>query len=208
MWPAKIIRRISSGKHLYQIHKWSLRVWNCCSPTSLPYCALYNYAHGSVGYGCAEYSGYTTTVLLEPITTAIGTLIVTTSSLNSTSQTILTTSTNNSPTTNAPTASPTPPVSNGLKPGAIAGIAIGGVVAVAAICYLIFLVWFHKYKNSQAARQSYIGSIASSRTAHPPGDYSGTKFDFPSPQPPPWEWSSTSPGIAEMVGKIVQYISI
>ena len=175
-------------------------ILNRCSPTALPYCALYNYAHGSVGYGCAQYSGYTSTVLLSPVTTAIGTL---TGIGPSTSQTTNTTST-----TSSATATPSPSSSSsGLSPGAAAGIAIAGVAVVVAICYLLFRRWSRRRKDSQVTRQSYIGSTTSSTTVHPSGDYSGTKFVFPSPQSPPWEWSSAgqpSPGLVEMVRQTIR----
>jgi hypothetical protein len=67
---------------------------------------------------------------------------------------------------------------------------------------LIFLVWSHKRKNPQAARQSYIGSTTLSSTVDPSGDSSGMKFVFPSPKPPPWDWGSThryNTGLIEMV---------
>src|SRR5271155_3615986 len=203
MWPAKIIRRISSGKHLYQIHKWSREILNYCSPTSLPYCALYNYAHGSVGYGCAEYPGYTSTVLLSPVTTALGTITGINSSSNSTSQIPPTASS-----TSSTTATPSSSVSHGLSSGGIAGVAIGSIAVVVAICLLIFLVWSHKRKNP---RQSYTGSTVVSSTVHPSTDYSGAKFASSSPRSPLWDWASTgrhSTGPIEMVRETAQLISL
>ena len=206
MQPAKTIRRISSGKQTLQITQEEVRMLNCCSPTSLPYCALYNYAHGSVGYGCAAYSGYTSTVLLSPVTTALGTMTGINSSSNSTSQLPPTTSS-----TSSATATPSPSISKGLSSGAIAGIAIGSIAVVVAICLLIFLAWSHKRKDPKTTRQSYSGSTALASTVHPSGDYSGTKFVFPSPKSPPWDWSSTdrhSTGPIEMVCEIAQLISL
>lgn len=45
-----------------------------------------------------------------------------------------------------------PSVSQGLSSGAIAGIAIGSIAVAVAICLLIFLVWSHKRKNPQTTR--------------------------------------------------------
>jgi uncharacterized membrane protein YtjA (UPF0391 family) len=206
MWPAKIIRRISSGKQIYKTIKENQRILNCCSPTALPYCALYNYEHGSVGYGCAAYSGYTSTVLLNPVTTGLGTLTGINSSPTSSSQTTPATST-----TSSTTAKPSPSGSSGLASGPTAGIAVGSVVVVAAICFLIYLFWSRKRKTSQPARQSYIGSTTTSSTLHPSGDYSG-KYVFPSPQSPPWEWSSTdhhnNPAPVEMVRETTKCVPL
>jgi hypothetical protein len=207
IWHVKTTHRILSGKH-YKILMGSQRILNCCSPTSLPYCALYNYEHGSVGYGCAEYSGYTSTVLLNPVTTGLGTLTGMNSS-TPTSQTAYTTSA-----TNSTTATASPSDWHGLSTGAKAGIAVGSVAVVAVICFLFYLTWSHKRKSREAARQSYTGSTttyAASSTVHPSGEYSGTKFVFPSPKSPPWEYSSTagdrySTGPIEMVRKTIQCI--
>jgi hypothetical protein len=207
MRPVKTIQRISSGKQLYKNHpRGSRGILNYCSPASLPYCALYNYAHGSVGYGCAEYPGYTSTVLLSPVTTALGTMTGINSSSNSTSQIPPTASS-----TGSTTATPSPSVSHGLSSGGIAGVAIGSIAVVVAICLLIFLVWSHKRKNPQAARQSYTGTTAVSSTVHPSTDYSGTRFAFSSPKSPPWDWGSTgrhSTGPIEMVRETAQLISL
>jgi hypothetical protein len=153
-----------------------------------------------VGYGCAEYPGYTSTVLLSPVTTTLGTMTGINSSSNSTSQI--------PPTA---TATPSPSASHGLSGGAIAGIAIGGVAVVVAICLLRFLVWSHKRKNRQTTRQSYAGSTVVPSTVHPSVDYSGTKFVFPSPKAPPWGWGSTgrhSTGPIEMVRETARLISL
>lgn len=204
MRPAKTIQRISSGKQLYKITREGSRgILNCYSPTSLPYCALYNYAHGSVGYGCAEYPGYTSTVLLSPVTTTLGTITGIYSSSNSTSQIPPAASS-----TGSTTATPSPSVLHGLSSGGIAGVVIGSVAVVVAICLLIFLVWSHKRKNPRTTRQSYTGSTAVSSTVHPSTDYSGMKFAFSSPRPPPWDWGRYSTGPIEMVRETAQLISL
>ncbi|KEF63133.1 uncharacterized protein A1O9_01109 [Exophiala aquamarina CBS 119918] len=165
---------------------------NLVCPTALPYCALYNYEGGSVGYGCAQDRGFTTTVLLTTKQT-LGQ--ITTSSSTPTTSPISTS-----------TPSPTPePASSGssLGGGAIAGIVIG---AVAVLAFIVFGIWFmrrRKSKKTAATTPSYT-HVAREETSPEMQDRhtvastafsdSTTAYALPSPRTDAWKqsWQSQS----------------
>ncbi|RDW57501.1 hypothetical protein BP6252_13761 [Coleophoma cylindrospora] len=130
-------------------------IGNLVCPSSLPYCATYDYPGGSVGYGCALATGYTKSVLLT-YTTGPGSLLTSspssTSSSSSTSSTVLIAS----PPAVSPTASTSLPTSpapkQGLSGGAIAGIVIGSVTAVALV---VILVWWLMRSQKQKRQEGH-----------------------------------------------------
>ena len=105
-----------------------------------PYCAIYRYASGSRGYGCAVTSGYNKTVLTT--TTAGGFLpfgqdATTTASSSSSSTSV------NSAIGGALTNSPTPSMSGvhttSISGGAIAGAVVGAIIALGILILIIFI---------------------------------------------------------------------
>ena len=136
----------------------------------VPYCALYRYTSGSVGYGCAGYAGYNKTVL-ETSTAAVipfGQSATTTSS-SSTSSISSTSSTSSSPTsTLAATMTPSATAAANnlllISGGAIAGIVVASVLVLAAIGGLI---WFFLRRRRTNQRQA----AEAAQSSHPSYPY-------------------------------------
>ncbi|KAH6714883.1 hypothetical protein BKA61DRAFT_603355 [Leptodontidium sp. MPI-SDFR-AT-0119] len=185
----------------------------CASP--LPYCATYGYSGGSTGYGCAVATGYKVSVLLSVTTSDGGSLSLPTPS-----------STTSSPASSSTTTSTTSPVSpstnNGLGGGAIAGIVIGAIAAIALIGILVFLILRRHRKQpremgntaqqmqgtqqDQYAMQDYRGEpytdmpvvpspgykVESPQRSPPPGN-------MPSPPSPYWSENSRTPRNSQQI---------
>ncbi|KIW90081.1 uncharacterized protein Z519_09512 [Cladophialophora bantiana CBS 173.52] len=170
MRPAKTTLRIWSGT--FGSKTSTSAGLNRCSSSSSPYCVVFSYAHGSVGYGCVEYEGYSPTVLLEPLSTAFVTVT------ESTSSSSIAGSQTSSVATSGSASKP-----NGLSDGAIAGIAIGGFAAVAVVCCFVFWLWFNNCKNPRSPhRKSATGLAMSQRKEHISGGAFGTELPTPNPQ--------------------------
>lgn len=128
------------------------------SSSTVPYCANYLYEGGSLGLGCAQIRGYTSTVYLSTLT---GYTSLTTPSPNSTVTT-----------TAAPTSSSTStPPSNGggggLSTGATAGIAVGATLAGVG---LLILAWFlikRRKKSTTAPTPEIPSDVNKPETSQP-----------------------------------------
>lgn len=120
---------------------------NSYTSSAYPYCALYNYPNGSVGYGCAPYTSYTRSVLLSIDSAGPLTGVSTPSSSTPSSSTSFS-STNSTATSSSTSASPTPnhQLSTHLSGGDIAGIAIGCAAAVIAIVILAVILILRRRK--------------------------------------------------------------
>lgn len=116
------------------------------SSSTVPYCAHYLYEGGSLGLGCAQIRGYTSTVYLSTLT---GYSSLTTPLPNST------TTQTAAPTSSSASASPSS--GGGLSTGATAGIAVGATLAGVG---LLILAWFlvKRRKNSTTEPTSEIPS--------------------------------------------------
>lgn len=110
------------------VDEWKLTV---LSPSTLPYCARYNYEGGSVGLGCARVTGYTTTVLLTTRTP------ISAFAPSASSSTVVTA-----------TAAPS---KSGLSTGATAGVAVGATLGVVVV---LLLAWFLWRRHRKAKRTS------------------------------------------------------
>ena len=150
-----------------------------------PYCATYQYASGSQGYGCAAAKGYSKTVLTTttPDVTPFGQAGSTTSSTSSSvpatrpsasslpaSSPFVTT-----PATTSPPADMTP-----ISGGTIAGAVAGGVVALAALVGTVLLFLRRHRHKKQQERQA--ANCSSSQTSRPFSDrFLYAQYAKPSP---------------------------
>ncbi|KAI4202409.1 MAG: hypothetical protein LQ350_002627 [Teloschistes chrysophthalmus] len=111
------------------------------------HCATYQYAHGSLGYGCAQTEGYNKTVLTTttPGVTPLDQSASTTSSASSTgSQLAGSTAAAISPSNSSPVDIKL------ISGGAIAGAVAGSVLALAAIVGIFFFfLRRHRIKKEQ-----------------------------------------------------------
>lgn len=119
-----------------------------------PYCAIYRYASGSKGYGCADATGYNKTVLTltgpsvtQP--TPFGQEPSTTSTASTSTTVEESTSGTGVAASNSATAVPTK--SDSMSGGAIAGTVVGIIAGVAAILFLLFLA--QRFLKRRARRQ-------------------------------------------------------
>lgn len=122
------------------------------------YCAIYRYASGSRGYGCAAQTDYNVTVLtvtsssvVQPTASPFGHDPSTTSTA-STSQTVEASSTTGTGLAASNSATPVPVMKKSMSGGAIAGIVIGSVLGVVAIL-LILLLLFQRHRKVQAKQR-------------------------------------------------------
>lgn len=158
------------------------------SSSTVPYCAEYRYEGGSIGLGCAQIRGYTSTVLLT-IASNLGTL----SSQSSTAAVTVTASL----TTPSPTSTSNGG-SGGISTGATAGIAVG--VTLVGVGLVAGLIWFlirrrRKSKaedsgnNMTSVSSPELASMNSKRETVPRGNrdshYSELAVKSPSPTPSP-----------------------
>ncbi|KAI9819493.1 MAG: hypothetical protein M1827_006941 [Pycnora praestabilis] len=144
-----------------------------------PYCATYQYASGSKGYGCAAMTGYNHTVLTTTTSGGAtpfgGSSATTTSSVISSSTSISTTPTS--------TPSMAPMNVTSISGGAIAGIAIGGAVAASAV---IALVWFIMRRRRVKKRQAAQANRTSNAPSYP-GQEQYVYAQYPKTEP---AWNS------------------
>lgn len=111
------------------------------SPSSLPYCARYNYEGGSVGIGCALISGYTSSVFLStsPDLTTLTTSTPSTS--NPTTITVTPTSTSSTPAQNSSTSP------SSFSTGATAGVAVGATLAVVILAVIGYIFYRRRHRR-------------------------------------------------------------
>ncbi|KAI4236844.1 MAG: hypothetical protein L6R40_006033 [Gallowayella cf. fulva] len=102
-----------------------------------PYCATYQYAQGSQGFGCAPVTGYNKTVLTttDAAITPFGQASSTTPSSSETNAQPATV------TAGAPSTSSSPVDMKLISGGAIAGAVAGSVLALAAIVGIVVFFW-------------------------------------------------------------------
>ncbi|MCJ1425595.1 hypothetical protein MMC29_003495 [Sticta canariensis] len=149
-----MLRVVPTALHLYVLIEQS--------SDQTRYCAIYRYASGFRGYGCAISTGYNKTVLATTSSSVARPTTFDDPSITSTASTSTigkssSTSDTGPAASNSATAVLVKP--NSMSGGAVAGIVIGAV-AVAAILVIMWLL-FQKHRKNQAQQQgnqTYRGS--------------------------------------------------
>ena len=169
-----------------------------------PYCAVYRYASSSTGYGCAVMTGYTRSVLVTTTSGVNHDPFGSSGSTTSSSTAMQTTSTSASTGSSAHASSTTPtetqtgaPASNSLGGGGIAGIVVGGLVAIAIITVTIWAV-VRRRQAKRLQRQSsstYPSTIAPYTGQEQMTDYTRSSQGYSSPpmSPPLFSFATPKP---------------
>ncbi|KAA6407007.1 MAG: hypothetical protein FRX48_09305 [Lasallia pustulata] len=124
-----------------------------------PYCATYNYASGSKGFGCAAVTGYDRTVLTSPTHGGPTPFGGSSATATSSSSPIMTSSSSISSLTTAGAAVATTPAvaathTTSLCGGAIAAIAVGAAIIIGVLAGIIWAcVRRHRIKRKDAQAQ-------------------------------------------------------
>ncbi|KAL8731105.1 MAG: hypothetical protein Q9166_003633 [cf. Caloplaca sp. 2 TL-2023] len=120
----------------------------------LPYCATYQYAQGSQGYGCAAVTGYnknvltTTSPAVTPFGQAASTSLSSSLTASETDPQLATTA------AAAPTSSSSPVDMKLISGGAIAGAVAGSVLTLAAIVGIVMFVLRRRRQRKEHERQA------------------------------------------------------
>lgn len=123
-----------------------------------PYCATYQYAQASQGYGCAAVKGYNKTVLTSP-TDAVTPFGQSASTTSSSGTTPASSQLTDSTITAAPSPSSSPANLTLISGGAIAGTVAGSILALAAIVGIfVFFLRRHRIKKEQERQAATVMS--------------------------------------------------
>lgn len=132
-----------------------------CSASPLAYCARYEYEGGSLGLGCAQIRGYTSTVYLSTLPAYSSLVTPTSNSTTSASSTSTTSSTTTSASGGGGSGG------GGLSTGATAGIAVGATLVGVGLCVLAWFLIKRRKKYTKAPQSEPIQEVSKTETSQP-----------------------------------------